>query len=167
MISAILKFIYSFSWFILISCTLSPQILVFKRFDICTLLEKCAYLELFWSVFSRIRTKYREMLQISPYSVRVPKNTDQNNSEYGHFLRSVDNEQIFLFWRYYLVPQKLSLHKKWSFPLRICSVNVTSSSEILNGKLCFFVQYFIYIFHKINPKNFKQILKPYTISVQK
>ena len=26
---------------------------------------------------------------ISPYSVRMQKNADRNNSEYGHFLRSV------------------------------------------------------------------------------
>ena len=36
----------------------------------------------------RIRTEYGEMLRISPYSLRMPKNTDQNNSEYGHFLSS-------------------------------------------------------------------------------
>ena len=28
-------------------------------------------------------------LRISPYSVRMRENTDQNNSEYGHFLRGV------------------------------------------------------------------------------
>ena len=42
--------------------------------------------------FSRIRTEYGEILRISPYSVRTAgrcwKNADQNNSEYGHFLRS-------------------------------------------------------------------------------
>ena len=50
--------------------------------------EKCTYLELFWSTFSRIRTGYGEILRISPYSVRMRENTDQKNSEYGHFLRS-------------------------------------------------------------------------------
>ena len=32
-----------------------------------------------------------------PYSVRMRKNTDQNNSEYGHFLRSdslLDNSRV-------------------------------------------------------------------------
>ena len=48
-----------------------------------TLREKCPYSELFWSVFSRIRTEYGEI-----YSVRMQENTDQNNSEYGHFLHS-------------------------------------------------------------------------------
>ena len=33
------------------------------------------------------------ILRISPYSVRMRENTDQNNSEYGHFLRSADMEQ--------------------------------------------------------------------------
>ena len=31
----------------------------------------------FWSVFSRIRTEYEEILRISPYSVRMRENTDQ------------------------------------------------------------------------------------------
>ena len=53
-----------------------------------TLCEKCLYLELFWSIFFRIRTEYGEMLRISPYLVRMHENTDKNNSEYGHFLRS-------------------------------------------------------------------------------
>ena len=52
--------------------------------------EKCPYAELFWSVFSRIRTEYR----ISPYSARMRENTDQNNSEYRHFLRSVSLRNI-------------------------------------------------------------------------
>ena len=52
--------------------------------------KKCPYSELFWSVFSRIRTEYGEILRISPYSVQMRENTDQNNSEYGHFLRSVN-----------------------------------------------------------------------------
>ena len=50
--------------------------------------EKCPYSELFWSAFSRIRNEYGEILGISPYSVRMRENADQNNSEYGHFLRS-------------------------------------------------------------------------------
>ena len=31
----------------------------------------------FWSVFSRIWTEYGEIQSISPYSVRMPENTDQ------------------------------------------------------------------------------------------
>ena len=40
---------------------------------------------------SRVRTKYGELLRIlciSPYSVRMRKNTDQKNSQYEHFLRT-------------------------------------------------------------------------------
>ena len=50
--------------------------------------EKCPYSELFWSVFSPIPTEYEEILCISPGSVRMRENTDQNNSEYRHFSRS-------------------------------------------------------------------------------
>ena len=44
--------------------------------------EKCPYSKLFWSLYSRI-------LRICPYVVRTQENTDQNNSEYGHFSDSV------------------------------------------------------------------------------
>ena len=37
---------------------------------------------------SHIRDEYGETLRIFVYPVRIRKNTDQNNSEYGHFLRS-------------------------------------------------------------------------------
>ena len=47
----------------------------------------CPYSELFWSVFSHIRTEYGEIL--SPLPVRMRENMDPNNSEYGHFSRSV------------------------------------------------------------------------------
>ena len=57
-----------------------------------TLRKKCPYSELFWSAFSRIRTEYGEILRISPYSVRMQENTDQNNSEYGHFSGNVSRE---------------------------------------------------------------------------
>ena len=53
-----------------------------------SLLEKCSYLELFWSAFFRIWTEYLQTLRISPYSVWMRENADQNNSEYGHFSRS-------------------------------------------------------------------------------
>ena len=53
-----------------------------------TLREKCPCSELFWSAFSPIRTEYGQILHISHYSIRMRENADQNNSEYGHFLRS-------------------------------------------------------------------------------
>ena len=42
----------------------------------------------FGVILVRIWTEYGDILRISPYSVRMRINTDQNNSEYGHFLRS-------------------------------------------------------------------------------
>ena len=47
--------------------------------------EKCLYLELLWSVFSRIWTEYEETRSISRYSVQIRENADHNNSEYRHF----------------------------------------------------------------------------------
>ena len=55
-----------------------------KFFLRLALRENCPYLELFWSAFSHIRTEYGEILRISPESVRMRENEDQNNSEYGH-----------------------------------------------------------------------------------
>ena len=52
------------------------------RYLLC---KKYPYLELFWSVFSHIRTEYRKIASITPYSVQMRENTDQKNSEYGHF----------------------------------------------------------------------------------
>ena len=42
-------------------------------------------MSVFWSVFSRIWTEYGEI----KYSFWIHENTDQNNSAYGHFSRSV------------------------------------------------------------------------------
>ena len=50
---------------------------------------KCPCLELFWTSFSRIWTEHVEIRSISSYLVQMRKNADQNNSEYGHFSRSV------------------------------------------------------------------------------
>ena len=58
-----------------------------------SLRRKCPHLELFWSVFSRIWTECGEVWSISPCSVRMLENTDQNNSEYGNFLCSVLQKQ--------------------------------------------------------------------------
>ena len=58
-----------------------------------SLRKKSPYLKLFWSVFSRIRTEYGEMQSISPCSVRMRENVDQNNSDYGHFPHNVYSTQ--------------------------------------------------------------------------
>ena len=52
--------------------------------------KKCLYSELFWSVFSRIRTDYGEKRSIPSSSVQLRENMGQNNSQYGYFLRSVN-----------------------------------------------------------------------------
>ena len=49
------------------------------------LCEKYPHSECLWSVFSRIRTEYGEILRNSPYSVQLWENTDQKNSDCGHF----------------------------------------------------------------------------------
>ena len=59
-----------------------------RNYHLRSLRKKCLFSELFWFVFSRIRTEYRELLHISPYSVQMRENTNQNNSEYGCFSRS-------------------------------------------------------------------------------
>ena len=60
------------------------------------LCEKCPYSEFFWSVFSRIRTGYGEIM--SSYSVRMQENTDQENSKYGHFSRCKSHEKYEYLW---------------------------------------------------------------------
>ena len=59
--------------------------------------KNCPYSELFWSAFSRIRTEYGKIFRISPYSVPIRENADQNNSEYGNFWRSDDNTPYVAF----------------------------------------------------------------------
>ena len=84
----------------------SPKIIkrvfeVFENYyDFDTLREKRLYWELFWSVFSSIRTEYGEIQSISPHSVQMRENTDQNNSEYGQILRS---DKIFRSWYVFLI----------------------------------------------------------------
>ena len=64
-----------------------------------SLREKCPYSEFFCSVYSSIRTEYREIQSVSPYSVQMRENMDQKNSEY--FFRSVS------------VKEKLKLSPTW------------------------------------------------------
>ena len=52
-----------------------------------TLREKFPYLEFIWSVISRIRTEYGEILRKSLYSIQMRENTGQKNSKYGLFTR--------------------------------------------------------------------------------
>ena len=60
----------------------------------CTLRKKCPYSELSWSAFFPhfppfgLNTPYLSIL--SPNTGKCGKNVDQNKSEHGHFLRSVN-----------------------------------------------------------------------------
>ena len=68
--------------------------------------KKYLHSELFWFTFSGIRTEYGQIFRISPYSVSMRGNADQNNSDYGHF--SCSDPQ------YHYEPWKVSA---LSFPL--------------------------------------------------
>ena len=50
---------------------------------------KCPSADFFWSACSRIRAECRDLQSKSPYSVRTRENTDKENPQYRHFLRSV------------------------------------------------------------------------------
>ena len=51
-----------------------------------SLREKCLYSEIFWYVFSHIRTEYGEIRSISPYSAQMREKTDQKtpNTDTSH-----------------------------------------------------------------------------------
>ena len=98
----------------------------------CTTAWKVSVFGVIWFTFSRIRTEYREILRISLYSVRMRKNTDQNNSKYGHLLRSVR-------FHSYLV-RIMTCFFKWFFLL-----NWKRKLFLLKQKLLFSAQVLKYI----------------------
>ena len=51
--------------------------------------EKCPYSDLFCSAISPLWTEYGEILRISPCSVQMGENVNQNNCKYRHLLPSV------------------------------------------------------------------------------
>ena len=63
--------------------------------------KKYPYSELFWSAFLRIRTEQGEIQSISPYSLRIRENTDQNNSKYGHFVRNESDTHSNFFFLFF------------------------------------------------------------------
>ena len=119
-------------YFVLLIRGLYPVFKTICLFNL-SLRVKCPYSELFWFVFSRIRTEYWQLRSISTYAIQMRENTNQNNSEYGHFLRSVCN-----FWHKYLENSVMFTQRlKWmsgpSLPLK------TESWKVLT-----FIRYGIY-----------------------
>ena len=84
-----------------------------------TLSEKCRYSEFFWSVFSRIRTEYEQILRISPYSIRIQENGDQKISEYGHFSRSASLKDRMTYFNIFVSEKHFrdnnNKQRKWTF----------------------------------------------------
>ena len=69
----------------------APKMNVFQKQLKAALRKQCPYSEVFWYAFFRIRTEYGEIRSISPDSVQMRENADQNNSEQGNFSRSAIN----------------------------------------------------------------------------
>ena len=83
--------------------------------------EKCPHSVFFWSVFSRIRTKYGEIPSVSLYSVRMRENTYHNNSEYGHFPRSDrDSCSYIAVSRKYRIPE----NHRWCISLYVDTIAI-------------------------------------------
>ena len=101
--------------------------------------EKRLYSEFFWSVFSRILTDYGEILRISPYSVQIPENTDQKNSEYGHISSCIGVLSILC------IVNELFLTDVWSFEEPLCSGAVLLIKSVIWESSPFLV-FFSYIF---------------------
>ena len=68
-----------------------------------TVREKCPHSKFFRSIFSRIQTEYGEIDSL--YSVRMWDNTDQKNSEYGHYSRSA---------KFDMFPERFYWESKWT-----------------------------------------------------
>ena len=62
-------------------------------------------------------TEYRELIRISPYSVRMLENADQNNSKYRPFLRRETCGERNVFY------QTISMKKKTVLACLKTSVN--------------------------------------------
>ena len=82
---------------------------------------KCPYSEDFWSIFSRIQTEYGDLLRKCPYAVQMRENTDQKNSEYGHYLRS---ERLQKTVKFGFFPQLASFIVVLTQPTFACSKSI-------------------------------------------
>ena len=102
--------------------------------------EKFRYSKLFRSPFSRIWAKHGEILRISPYSVRMWENADQNKSEYGYFLRSYTNMNTP---EMYLGPCQKTIMNKTIFARRLHASQMFD--RVLNTSLVPFNQLSRYV----------------------
>ena len=104
-----------FCFFLFLKCWFCPSSQSNKYHQ--QMRKKYPYSELFWSAFSRIRAEYGEILRIYPYSVRMRENTDQNISQYQHFLRSANDDNSTIPWNFFLhLPSSCAVHQndpKW------------------------------------------------------
>ena len=91
-------------------------------------------------IFCCIRTKYGEIRSISPYSVRVREDMDQNNSEYGHFWRS----EVYITTK-----MVKNMMKSMVVMSLVMMQGLKNSVEQLIDKLIFWkkILYEIWIFH--------------------
>ena len=67
---------------------------MFFKCQFMSLCKKCPYSEILWSVFSRIRTEYEDLLRKSPYSVRMREKIDRETPNVDIF--HAVNFSIFL-----------------------------------------------------------------------
>ena len=153
---------YTFLFLVSISKTLSLSSHLFSSLVHCgccfSLSEKCPYLELFWSAFLYIRTEYGKILCISPYSVRILENTDQNTSKYGYCLRSVPfrllNSMIIFFSQKFVqhyssefIPSSLKTFDiPWNLSLKFITVEAVPISSTVRPTYISFGHLFQMIF---------------------
>ena len=108
----------------------------------------------FWSVFSCIRTEYKDLRSKSQYSVRIQENTDEKNSIFGHFSRSVMETHILespRFYRFLLnrnVDQFIFIFFKECF----FTHSVTYSVHCLGQKIILNFQDFFFVVNGIGSK---------------
>ena len=91
------------------------KLAIYRRKHLCV--KSVQIRSFFWSAFSRIWTKYGEIIRISPYSVRMRKNTDQKKlliwTLFTQCIFDVDNWKK-PFFDYKIQVKVYSLHKKVS-----------------------------------------------------
>ena len=74
--------------------------------------------------------KYGEIRFISPYSVQMRENTDQNNSKYGHVSRSIYHANFLIFQRLFALFQDFILNIV-SHVMRQVIVSVLTSAKTM------------------------------------